>query len=37
MPVEFVDLITTQDFYFLSGLAGLVSAFVILTIWSRGL
>jgi|LGVF01.2.fsa_nt_gb hypothetical protein len=37
MPVEFVGLIELQDWNFLAGLAGIISAFVILTIWSRGL
>lgn len=36
MPVEFIDLISQQDFSYLMGLAGIASAFVILTIWSQG-
>lgn len=37
MPEEFIGLIMYEDYQFLMGLAGVVSAFVVLTIWSRGL
>ena len=37
MPVEFADLLTQNDFYFLSGLSGIVSALVILKLWANGL
>jgi hypothetical protein len=37
MPVEFVGLITPEHFNFLSGGAGMLSAFIILTFWSKGL
>jgi hypothetical protein len=37
MPVELVPYISAEQFHYLSGLAGIASAFVILVIWSQGL
>ena len=37
MPAEFVGLITPEQFHYLSGLAGIASAFVVLFIWGQGL
>ena len=37
MPVELLGFITPEQFNYLSGLAGITSAFVVLVIWSRGI
>ncbi len=37
MPVEFESILTVQDFYFLSGLAGVVTALLILQFLGKGM
>lgn len=37
MPADLVGLITLEQFNYLMGFAGIVSAFVVLIIWSRGI
>lgn len=37
MPIQFVDLLTPEHYHALMGLCGIFSAFIVLTIWSRGL
>jgi hypothetical protein len=37
MPTEFVGLITAEHYNALMGLAGIVSGFVVVLIWSKGL
>jgi len=37
MPVELLGLITVEQYFYLSGLAGVTAAFVVWLLWSRGL
>lgn len=37
MPIEFADLITVEQFHYLSGMAGICAAFVMFNIWGQGL
>jgi len=37
MPQHLVGLIAPEQFMYLSGLTGLLSGFLVLLIWSRGL
>lgn len=37
MPVEFTDILTVDNYNYLMGMSGLVSAYIVLQIWSKGL
>jgi len=37
MPIEFQGILTVDNYNYLMGLSGLVSAFIVLQIWSKGL